>query len=1445
MRRASRSGLYAVKNSRRGRTRLVVESLESRAMPTVTGTVFVDLNMNGAQDPEDNGVAGVMVTATDDKGATESVKTDDSGSYELTTGADNLRIEFSNLPQGTAPGRVAGTSGPMVRFLNGDSDRTSVDLALSAPMLVTTQFYYDRALDGNNIDQPAVLAVDYGNENPTPITLANFSDVGSVWGVASQSSSNSIYVSSFVKRHAGLGPNASGEGTTTGGIYRIDRSTDPATVSLLIDLNASGSGYATGGDPHPSQAEFDDGDWYHDAATVPLVGKRGLGGMAMSQDGRTLYVVNLNTKELIEIPLNPDGSRDTSRSLRHTPVPLGNPAGSGISNFQASDLRPFAVAVKGNTVFVGETYTAETGIQSAKDLRAIVYAYDPSQGAFRSFNQSAATFAKSGTPAPVLIASLNYSRGIADDPDPSVTGDEVSADWMRWTSKFDTSKGGEGFPVHPQPWLTSIAFDGNAMILGLRDRFGDQSGFETGNTDSGSDDSFSAIAVGDILRASPSNTGGWQLESGGSSGGVATVGAQDGRGPGGGEFYSGDNAGDFPQKVVMGAVAQFPGLQTVAATGIDPVNSFGGGIYTFFNSNTNSTGLSNAGTAATKTELYVSDSQDTFGSANGLGGLAVIAADGTVQVGDRLFIDMNKNGQQNAGEPGLSGVVVKLFQNGTQVDSATTAADGIYLFNKLQPNTVYQIRIDMTQPAIRGRSLTSSNGVTLDGTTAVVPFKTGNEGTTDTSFDVGFLPNSSDGSGSSSGSNSGGGSNTGGQSGGSTGSGGDQQPPDGSGDSSGSTTPPDQGGASGSGSTTPGDGGTGSSGGTTTGGDNSGTSGGTTTGDQGSGSSTGSSGGTSTGGDNSGTSGGQGSDTSGTGTSNSGGDNTGSSGGSNSDGQGSENSGSGTTPPTGSNSGNAGGTTNSGGGSSGGDATGGTGGSTTGSGNSGGSNSGGTTPGEQNPGSQDNQNPSPQGTASLEGRVFLDFNNSGTFNGPDVGVQNATLTLSGGPLSAPVTVHTDASGNFNFTNLPAGTYTLTESPPASPATLPGKIHAGSAHGHVATSNSISKIVIKNGKAAKNYRFALAPIVSTGGTVFEDSNNNGTLDSNEHGIAGVSIKLTGRSVFTGKIAAQTVTTDASGNYSFTNLTPGRYKITETPPVGYLDGLKQNGVPTAVLGKHKFSGINLTKSASASGGFNFGELKPASISGSVFDDVNSDENPAGMGVTGIAGAKVHLVGKDDRGHAVDMTTKSGTDGTFSFVDLRPGTYRLIESQPHGYLDGSNVAGNMGGNATKVHNQVRGIVIGEGSTATGYLFAEHSTPNLVVSQSPQSVSMSPGGKITITYKVWNKGTATAPGVTATMNFGGLKFVSSNSAEFDNSTRVWSVGDLAAGASKTIKITYRVGHAGEYTPSVSAKMSSVLSEGKPKKASSTLFAGVPMPLSGSSFLSSVIAAWQRWWWV
>lgn len=1426
------------------KTKLRVESLERREVPHVNGTVFIDFNLNGVQDAEDTGVAGVTVNATDDAGATASVTTDDSGSYELATDSDNVRIEFAGIPPRALPGRVAGDSGATVRFLNANSDRDGVNLGLASPMVVTTQFYYDRALDGMNSDQPAVLAVPYGDENPTPVTLANYSDVGSVWGVAYQANSNSVYVSSFVKRHAGLGPSATENGTTTGGIYRIDRSTDPATVSLLIDLNTAGGSYATGGDPHATKSEWDEGDWYHDNATVPLVGKRGLGGMAMSEDGRTLFVVNLYTRELIEVPLTVTGQRDSSRSMRRTPVPLGNPSGSGIPNFQSSDVRPFAVVVKGNAVFVGETYTAETGNQSAKDLRAFVYAFDPAQGAFRSFNQTTGVFAKSGSPTPVLIANLNYARGIADDPDPSEPGDEVSADWMRWTSKFDISVGTEGFPVHPQPWLTSIAFDGSAMVLGLRDRFGDQGGFQTGNGSS-DEDSFSVIAVGDMLRASANSNGGWQLESGGAAGGVTSVGAGDGRGPGGGEFYVGNRPDQFPQKTGMGAVAEYPALQTVASTGIDPVNSFGGGIYTFFNSNAGNSG--SAGSVSTRTELYSSYSSDTFGSSNGLGGLAIIAPASTVQVGDRVFVDKNKNGVQDPGENGLAGLVLKLFQGSTQVASTTSDSEGRYQFNDLLPNTPYQVRIDLSQSPVGGRSLapaTSSANPALDssavpsGSIANISFTTSAGGTTDTSLDVGFLPNTTDTSTSPPGDDSGGGSGT------PTDPGTPQPGDGGSGDP---TTPPTDGGTTDPG-TTPSDPGTGNPGTTDPGTGTPGTTDpgtgtpGTT--DPGTGTPGTTDPGTGTPGTTDPGSGTPGTTDPGTGSPGTTDPGTGS-GGTTDPGTGTPGTTDpGTTPPTSGTPGDSGSTPPDNGNSNPDPGTPGTGGSTPGDGTSnpgsGGQNPGGPPPSDDTNGpTQQEPTPTP-GLASVGGRVFLDFNNSGKFNGPDVGVQGVTMMLSGGSLASPRIIRTSAQGEFNFFNLPAGTYSVTEAFPTTPANLPGKVHAGTAGGKVVGQNSITKIVLKAGQSATGYRYALIPYVSTGGAVYEDTDNNGVRDVGEPGIAGVTVTLSGSSIITGKIAAQTATTDANGNYSFANLTPGIYKITEAPPAGYLDGKNENGTPAGAVSKHRFADINLTKSAT-SGGFNFGKLKPSSIAGTVFDDVNSDGDPTGEGAVGIANVKIRLAGRNDLGRQIDIFMRTGINGEFSFNGLRPGTYRLVESQPAGYDNGDNGEGDSGGDTQVVNDQIRDIQLDEDASATGYIFGEHSKPIVIVSQSPANVEVAPGGKVTITYKVRNKGTADAPDVTATMNFGGLQFLSASSEDFDSQTRIWSVGDLAAGEAKTIQITYRASHAGMYGPSVKARMTSAASDEKPARASSTLLAGMAAPVSSPWFLASGIEAWRR----
>lgn len=57
---------------------------------------------------------------------------------------------------------------------------------------------------------------------------------------------------------------------------------------------------------------------------------------------------------------------------------------------------------------------------------------------------------------------------------------------------------------------------------------------------------------------------------------------------------------------------------------------------------------------------------------------------GTASLGDKVFIDANGNGQQDAGEVGVDGVEVTLFdENGVAIDTKVTANGGMYLFDGL------------------------------------------------------------------------------------------------------------------------------------------------------------------------------------------------------------------------------------------------------------------------------------------------------------------------------------------------------------------------------------------------------------------------------------------------------------------------------------------------------------------------------------------------------------------------------------------------------------------------------------------------------------------------------------------------------------------------------------------------------------------------------------------
>lgn len=76
-------------------------------------------------------------------------------------------------------------------------------------------------------------------------------------------------------------------------------------------------------------------------------------------------------------------------------------------------------------------------------------------------------------------------------------------------------------------------------------------------------------------------------------------------------------------------------------------------------------------------------------------------------LGDYTFIDINRNGIQDAGDKPLPGVTVTLYTNGVVSSTTVTDADGLYSFTGLTPGTSYSYSVGFAKPA--GYTATSAN----------------------------------------------------------------------------------------------------------------------------------------------------------------------------------------------------------------------------------------------------------------------------------------------------------------------------------------------------------------------------------------------------------------------------------------------------------------------------------------------------------------------------------------------------------------------------------------------------------------------------------------------------------------------------------------------------------------------------------------------------------------
>jgi uncharacterized repeat protein (TIGR01451 family) len=118
-----------------------------------------------------------------------------------------------------------------------------------------------------------------------------------------------------------------------------------------------------------------------------------------------------------------------------------------------------------------------------------------------------------------------------------------------------------------------------------------------------------------------------------------------------------------------------------------------------------------------------------------------------------------------------------------------------------------------------------------------------------------------------------------------------------------------------------------------------------------------------------------------------------------------------------------------------------------------------------------------------------------------------------------------------------------------------------AHGLVVNSAQVSAAetdpIPVNNTTEETTRIDLV-LSSIRGFVFVDLDNDGIFDLSEDSISNVMIRLTGTDVL-GNQVNLTQKTSSNGSYLFDNLVPGTYRIEETQPDSFLDGLDSIGNP----------------------------------------------------------------------------------------------------------------------------------------------------------------------------------------------------------------------------------------------------------------------------------------------
>ena len=286
----------------------------------------------------------------------------------------------------------------------------------------------------------------------------------------------------------------------------------------------------------------------------------------------------------------------------------------------------------------------------------------------------------------------------------------------------------------------------------------------------------------------------------------------------------------------------------------------------------------------------------------------------------------------------------------------------------------------------------------------------------------------------------------------------------------------------------------------------------------------------------------------------------------------------------------------------------------------------------------------------LAGKVYYDANDSSSYDNGEEGFKDITVELLGADGNVVATTTTDADGNYSFTRLPAGDYTVKVTKAGAIANLDQTEDPDS------TKDNTSGTVTLNADnpVQENINFGYVKKHAISGNVYLDQNRDKTKDSGDIPQSGITVNLVDAS---GTVVA-TTTTDADGNYSFTGLGDGTYTV-QVDKTGPLASTEQTEDPSG-QGDSRSQAITFTRSDPDVTNVNFGYAEDYTISGTVYYDKDRSET-LNNGEPGFDGITVNLL---DEAGATVATTTTKADGTYSFAKLPAGKY-IVKVEPSDLL------------------------------------------------------------------------------------------------------------------------------------------------------------------------------------